>query len=31
VREQLSSSLGRFGLRQASVKRLLLLEVKPPR
>jgi hypothetical protein len=27
----LSSSLEHFGLRQASVKHLLLLEVKPPK
>jgi hypothetical protein len=31
VCEHLSSSLEHFGLHQASVKHLLLLEVKPPR
>jgi hypothetical protein len=29
--EHLSSSLVHFGLRHASMKHLLLLEVKPPR
>jgi hypothetical protein len=31
VCEHLSSRLEHFGLRQASLKHLLLLEVKPPR
>jgi hypothetical protein len=31
VCKHLSSSLEYFGLRQASMKHLLLLEVKPPR
>jgi hypothetical protein len=31
VYEHLSSSLEHFGMRQAFMKHLLLLEVKPPR
>jgi hypothetical protein len=31
VCEHLSSSLEHFGLRQVFMKRLLLMEVKPPR